>query len=491
VDEQLSRDEIRARSLSGAALVAGRGVLLLVMAAIANVVLARQLSPQQFGLIAFGLAILSFASAMADGGLGSALIRSSVPIDKPILRSVLGLELSIGLALCLLIAAIALPFFGTAGQLTALMAVSLPLAALATPTQIVLERTLDYRTVARVEVLEAVAFYAFAVTAVSLGAGVWGLAAAALVRPASGYLLLVVARRDLFFFPLFSLSRVRPLLRFGASFQATSLVNVVRDDGLNVVVAALTSTTVLGLWTLARRLLELPMLLFMTLWRVSFPTMAQLIRGGSDVRPLIERAAAITSVGAGLVLVPLAACAPALVPAVFGERWHEAGVLVPIACAGLLLSGPISVATAGYLYAVGDAASVLRVTIAHTIAWIGVAAALLPVLGAPAIPLAWVLACIVDALLLARATQRRIRVRLFRATAKPMVAALVAAGVGVGYAFATERSLAQGVVSAVIAFVLYAVAVWLLDRRHTAQLVTAIGASVTRRASGAVVVQDG
>ncbi len=477
-DPKLSHATIRSRAMSGAALVAGRGVALLVLAVVANAVLAHLLSPRQFGLVAFGLAIMTFASSLADGGLGSALIRSSTPIDTPTLKSVFALELTVTTVLFVAIAVVSFPFFGLAGQLTALMALTLPLGSLTTPVTIVLERNLDYRVLARVELLQALVYYSFSVTAVAAGLGVWGLASATVVRTGVSVVLLYLARRDLFFLPLFSYTRIRPLLRFGLNFQATSFVNVVRDQGMNIGIAAIAGTATLGVWTLARRLLELPMLLFQTLWRVSFPAMSQLVRAGSDVRSLIERGAKVTSIGSGFVLATVAAASPGLVPAIFGGRWHEAGTVVPIACAGLLVPGPISVATAGFLYAAGDAGSVLVATIAHTAVWLAVSLLLLPSLGVIAIPIGWAVGSAVDMIALASATYRHVPAKLFRSVARPTVAALAGGGAGILFSVLVGPSLWGGFASALIALAVYSGLLLALERAETAQLVTTMLASV-------------
>ncbi len=469
-EDELSHATIRQRVLSGAALIAGRNVILLALAVVANAVLAHLLTPRDFGLIAFGSAILSFAGALSDGGLGSALVRSSVDVDAPTLRSVFGLELAIGISLFSVIALVALPFFGLAGQLTAVMALSLPLGAFVTPAMIMLERSLDFRTLARVEVLQAVAYYGYSVAAVALGLGVWGLATAAVVRTVSSVWLLFMVRRDLFFRPSLSLARIRPLLRFGFQFQANTFVTVIRDQGLNIGVALVAGTSALGIWTLARRLLELPFTLFQVLWRVSFPATSQLIKAGSDARSLIERGAKATAIGSGLILAGVAAAAPGFVPAVFGARWHEAGPVVSVSCAALVIGGPISVATAGYLYASGDSAGVLVATVVHSVIWLVVGLALLKPIGPVGLAVGLVIGSVADAVLLARATYRHVSVRLFRPIFRPTLAAYAAGGVGLILTIFEGRNLATGIGSGVIAVVVYVGLLLVFEPAETSQL---------------------
>jgi O-antigen/teichoic acid export membrane protein len=75
--------------------------------------------------------------------------------------------------------------------------------------------------------------------------------------------------------PRLGWSRIRPLLGFGARFQAVGVVNIVRDLGLNLGTVVIAGVSTLGLWNLAYRVMQLPYLLFSSLWRVSYPAMAR------------------------------------------------------------------------------------------------------------------------------------------------------------------------------------------------------------------------
>jgi O-antigen/teichoic acid export membrane protein len=473
-DDALGRETIRRRAMSGAAFIAGRGVAILLMAAVANAVIAREISPARFGLIAFGVAIMGFASAFADGGLASALIRSSVPVDEPTLRAVLGVQLAITAALYAGIAFVGLEFFGLAGELTAIMAVALPLDSFDTPARIMLERSLSYRTLARVEVMQAAFYYVFSIVVVLAGASVWGLAAATVLRSIVGVGLVYRARPDLFFRPALEFSRIRSLLSFGLAFQGNNFVVVARDQGLNIGIAAIAGASSLGLWTLARRLLELPFLLFQTLWRISFPATSQLMRLETNLRPMMEKGVALTAIGTGLILVPMAAASPGVVPAVFGHRWREVGIVVAIACAALLVPGPISVATAGFLYANGAARAVLWTTVWHTVTWLVVGLALLPVVGVKAVPIGLVVGSAVDALLLARATWRLAPVRLFASLLPSSASAFAGGGIGVACALVLPRNGAAGVLCAAIGEAVYLVLLFLIERPRVLDLVAVV-----------------
>jgi O-antigen/teichoic acid export membrane protein len=156
--------------------------------------------------------------------------------------------------------------------------------------------------------------------------------------------------------------------------------------------------------------------------------MSQLVAAKENPAPLIERAVGMAAIGGGIVLTGLAGSAPGLVPGIFGEQWRGASSVIPLACLGLGIGGSVSVATQGYLYAVGDAAGVLRVVLLQTAVLFAVTLPLLLWLGVSAIGVGLLVSSVVEAVALGRTTSRWTHVRLVRPLLAPVVAG-VAAGV--------------------------------------------------------------
>ena len=99
-----------------------------------------------------------------------------------------GIQLAFALTFCVPICLIALEF-GRTGAVTALMVASLPITLLQTPGRIMLNREMRYDRQLAIDVFGQMSFQLFAVVAVLLGAGVWGLAFASVVRAVAGTLL--------------------------------------------------------------------------------------------------------------------------------------------------------------------------------------------------------------------------------------------------------------------------------------------------------------
>jgi O-antigen/teichoic acid export membrane protein len=239
---------------------------------------------------------------------------------------------------------------------------------------------------------------------------------------------------------------------------------MVREQGLNGGIAVLSGVGTLGLWTLAKRVIEIPMLITEPLHRVAFPYMAQLRAGGEDPGPVIERGIRVSGTAAGVVLTGLAAAASGLVPAVFGAQWADTAVAVQWVCISLLVAAPLAVVAVGFLYAVGEPSVVLRATIAHTVTLFVVAFPLLPFVGVNAIGAGALAGACVDAVMLGRAIARRSSARPFRLMAVPLLLGVPAAVLG---SLATHRlgnDFPAAIAGGTLAAVLYVVALFVCRR---------------------------
>lgn len=469
VQEPRTAGQVRSRAVGSAGVIAARGIAVRALGLAGNIVIARLLVPEEFGSAAFGLAFVTFAKYLSDGGLAAGLIRRPEPASKEDLRSMVAVQLTMTSIIAVLVAFASIPF-GRTGEATAIMVAALPVIAFRTPGVVVLERALNYRPLATAEVAETMAYNVWAIAAVASGFGLWGLATATVVRLLIGSAVIVHYGPTGTLLPLFSWQRIRPLLAFGTRFQAAAMTNVLRDQGINIGTAVIAGVGVLGVWTLARRILEVPFLLFDSMLRVSFPAMSRLLGSGEEPRPLIERGVSVGAVATGMIVTPLVASTPALVPALFGSQWTDVILVIPAAGLALMIGGPVSVATAGYLYAVGDASRVLKSTIAHTLAWFAVGLPLLPVLGAPALGIGWMACSLVDATMLGRAAAARTGARFLPSLFWPMVGSVV--GAGAGWLIASRgETLLYAVLAAGAATAVFLLFLTLVSRVQLAQAI--------------------
>ena len=476
---------IRQRGATGAALLTVRAVAAQAVAFAGTLVLAHLLLPRTFGVVALGATIVTTGNFLADGGLGAALVRQPSAPTSAELRTLLAVQLAAASTLGVVIVAVGLQA-GRTGTVTAVMACSLPLLALRAPHAIALERALDYRPIASIEFTESLTYYVWAIVTVWAGMGVWGLASATVVRALAGSVLMTLASPLGVISPRVARGSLRSMLGFGLGFQAVGVAAVVTAQGVNLAVAWVGGVQLLGYWSLANRLLQVPFWLFQALWRVSYPMMARLRAIGEDTRPTVRRFAGITALATGAILAPLAASAHDLVPALFGHRWAPAAAPLPWASAGLLIGGPISVAAAGYLYAGRDVRTPLTATALNGAVWVGLTVVLLRPFGIAGVGVAWMLASWTESVIFTRALRRRAQVSLARFMAIPVAAAYTASGAAYLVGRALPNGLAAAVVTAMVALAAYLALNLAFNRSalfDTARRIRSIGGGVVPQRS--------
>lgn len=471
--------EVKRLAATGIAAVGLRSVAIRLIAFGGTIVVARLIIPRDLGIIAIGTTLVMVFTFVGDAGIGAGLIRGARAPERKDLQAFLGLQLLVTLVLAGVTAAIGLSH-GLVGQVTTLMVAALPLTAFRTPGVIMFERNLRYQPLVVVELLETVVYYLWAIATLVAGWGVWGLASASPVRAAAGAILMSAISPAGFLLPIASWSRVRGLLRFGLQYQAVSAVALIRDQGINIGTAVISGLSVLGFWNLAYRILQVPYLVFDAAWRVSFPAMARFIGTGEDPKPVMERGLAMAAFVTGGVLAAMVGSAPGLVPGVFGHQWAPVTPVLPWAALGLMFGGPVSVATGGYLYAVGDAMTVLSATILHTLAWFVVGFPLLHIVGLQAIGIGWFAANLVEAIVLGLRTRRHTPIDFVQPLLLPFAIGACAALAGWLAATALGSTFGAGIVGGLLAAVVYVGPMIVLRRRLARDLLDVGGRAVVQ-----------
>jgi O-antigen/teichoic acid export membrane protein len=421
--------EVKRRAIAGATLDLLRNFGVRVVGLAGTLILARLLSPHEFGILAFGTTLVTFATFLADGGIGAGLVRRAEPPERRDLQALLGFQLLLGASLAVLFTVVLLPF-GETGAAIAVMAWALPLAAVRAPAFIQLERDLNYRPLAVVDLIESLVFYSWAIAFAAKGLGVWGFATGSALRPLVSGVLLLLMFPPARLFPRVSWGRVRPLLGFGFRYQAVGVVQILREQGTNAAVALVAGVTALGIWAVAHRLLQIPLLFIGSLWRVSFPGMSRLVAAGGDAGKTIERVIGVVAIASGLILTPLVAVTPAWVPSFLGEAWEGVVPVMPAACLHLMVAGTLSVGLLGYLWAVGDASAVLKATLVGIPLLAAVMLPLLPVIGPAAVGFGWLAMGAGEATVMVRSARKHCDFKIAPGLVAPTACAVIGATLG-------------------------------------------------------------
>ena len=459
----LSKAEVRQRASAGIFYIASSGFTGVVIGFVSNLLLARMLTPRDFGLVAVGATVATFSGALVEGGLGSGMIRRAESPTRPDLRALNGIQLAIALAICVPTIAVALQF-GLVGAITAIMVVSLPIVTLQTPGRVLLIRQMKYERQAIVDLSALATSQAFSIAAVALGAGVWGLATGTVARTVVGTVMMGSVGPGVYLPSFKGWRRLGGVMRFGLSFQSNWIVIVFGDQGLNATVGSISGVHALGLWSLAKKTLLVPSLLFNSLAGVVFPAVSNLLAHGDDPARTVLRTVRLSAIAATLVFVPFVAASPELIPFLFGAQWSKAADVIPLVVLAALIEGPVSAGIDGYLFALGRPGPVLRASAANAFLMIVVTAPLLSTLGVTAIGIGALCGGIAQALVLDRTIRRVANIHPIRSVLAPVAAGCLAGGMGLAISHARPHSFSFAVLAGTAGLALDLVLLMLLCR---------------------------
>ena len=306
-----------------------------------TVLLARLLSPEDFGLVALAFIVVGFAQMVVDLGLGPAIVQREELGDRHV-RIAFTISTLIGLAAALLLAGGA-PLFaallGNSAVVNVLRAQSLIFlfAGLGATGRALLERRLDFRGLFFVDLSSYLLGYAPVATVLALlDFGVWSLVAASLLQGLiAAVVSLTLGRHSLR--PLLAPAETRDLLDFGFGVLLNRTVVYASYNGDNFVVGRWLGPAALGLYTRAFQLMMLPLAHLQAItWNVMFAAYSRL---QSD-RPRAARAylkgvqlnaMVVAPISAGMVMA-----GPHLVVGLYGAKWIGATYALQILAAVML-----------------------------------------------------------------------------------------------------------------------------------------------------------
>lgn len=412
-----------------------------------TVVLARLLTPSDYGLFAVALAVQLVGQRAAELGLPAALMRMEETPSARLQGAVAGVLLvtSGAMAALLLLAAFAVaPAFGgnRTLEVIAVAGCAIPLYAARAMPMVLMERKLHFGKVAIVETADTLAFNGFALGAALAGLGAFSLAGAVPAGGLAGMLtawaIQPFARR-----PSFEIEPVRPLAAFGLRVSILQGIYLLKELGFVIILAAIGGASVAGFYAMAKRLFSFPIALTSAVARVAFPTLSR------EPKLRSERAAKIagyTAIAAGLPLALVAGAIQPLISVVLGDEWLPTTDIVLIGSLGMMLTASANATMVSFALAEGRANGPLVAAVVETAVAFAIAVALTSTMGEAGVGLALTVSTIAATAAFAISTASTVRRSLF-GVAKATAIAAAAAGSAQLLDFATD---AGGLVASLV-----------------------------------------
>jgi PST family polysaccharide transporter len=340
----LGRQAASGAAWNYAAFLLSKGLLF-----VATLVLARLLSPAEFGLVGMALLVIGLLDILRDFGIGSALIYRQ---EGGQAAANLSFFLSVGIGAVLfaanwLFAPVAAGFFKTSSPsdtttVTALLqtlGLSLLFSSLGSTHDALLQKSIDYRKRMVPEVGRTLVKGILQVVLVLLGLGVWGLVIGQVVGEACATLLLWVVMP---WRPSRHVERklLAPILNYGVQLTVVGGLGTLLADVDYLIIGAMLGETALGYYTLAFRIPELLIKnLAQAVSTVAFPVAARLQSDMAALRDAYLKMqrymlAILAPLGGGLY-----ALTPPLIHLLFQTRWDPIIPVMQILTIYMVLGG--------------------------------------------------------------------------------------------------------------------------------------------------------
>ena len=253
-------NSLRQRTVAGLGWTGAARLLGQLLQLGATVILARLLSPKEYGLLGMVLVFTAFANNIADMGLGASIIQRSTLSDRH-LNSVFWLNVVTGMALTALFA-LAAPLiarFYDEPQLRLLSAViglNFFLGSLNVVQVSLLDRALNFRAKFWIEIVSSLVSGIVALTLAFSGAGVWSLVGQTLTQTAVRVVMMwavIVAAGAVVRF-----SAIRELMRFGGHLMGFGALMYWAMNVNKLVIGRWMGSAALGIYSLADKLMRFP-----------------------------------------------------------------------------------------------------------------------------------------------------------------------------------------------------------------------------------------
>ena len=318
------------------------------------IVLARQLTPADFGLVAIAVSVVQITEAILEMPTGNALLQLKA-VNRSHLNTAFTLALIRGLAIAAILCALSVPlaaFFGDPRLVALVCALSLApgLRGLRSPKMFLLFKRMRFRPDAMAEVVGKLGALAIAVPLALATGSYWAIAAGTIASPLFYMLttyLLVPS------WPAVTLQGWRLFHRYLGWSMAAQFISALNWQSDRFVLGKLAAQATLGLFTTTRDLAA-------TTYKVIFesiqrPILSALSRSNGD--PARQRQLYGVSVSSVLSIGLPIACGQAylgreLVELILGPRWLE-GAFVFQAVSLTLIPGLYSSMVTTLLYACG------------------------------------------------------------------------------------------------------------------------------------------
>ena len=332
----MAEQSLRDKTVKGVAWSGAGNVSQFAITFVVSIVLARLLTPDDYGLIGIITIFTTVCNVLINGGFSSALIRKK-EVKREDYNTVFIVNLVMSSALYLFIfvcSPLIADFFCREEliPLTRVSSLSLLLGALAIVQQTRLTKQIDFKTQTKVTFISSLLSGVIGISMALVGCGVWSLVGQMLSYQFLRTMLLWWNNR---WIPnlSFSITSYKEMFTYGWKIMAVDIINSIWSELYQVVVGKFYAPSTLGQYTRAKHFSQvLSNSLTIVVRQVSFPVMSNIQDERGRLVSAIRRIIRLTMFFSAISLFVLGAISEPLLYCLIGPKWHEASLYMPIIC---------------------------------------------------------------------------------------------------------------------------------------------------------------
>lgn len=362
----MSDQGLKDKTVRGVGWTALDSVLRYGVAFVVGIVLARLLTPDDYGLIGILTIFITIFDIIVDGGLINALIRKqhAEEIDYcTVFYANLVLSIVMG-SIIFLSAGMIADFFKRAElvTLTQVMSCIVFINALSLVQRARLTKAINFKTQTEVTFIASLVSGVIGIIMAYMGYGVWALVGQQLSNATIAAILFWIVNR---WIPKlqFSVKSFKEMWNFGWKLLVSGILNSISSQVYQIVIGKCFKPATLGQYTRAYQFGTIFSSNITTVvQRVSFPVLSEIQDDPIRLKAAYKRVIKITVFPTFICMMCLAACAKPLLIVLIGEKWTEAAYYLQILCF-MLMTFPLHALNLNAIQVMGRSDLTLRVNI--------------------------------------------------------------------------------------------------------------------------------
>ncbi len=303
---------------------------------VVSIILARLLSPDEYGLIGILLIFISIFNTIVDGGFTYALIRKRDATDKDY-NTVFytNLVLSVVLSTILFLCAKPIASFFERPELVSLtrvMSSVVVVNAFVIIQRALITKVIDFKTQTKITFVSSISSGIIGVVMAYMGYGVWALVGQQISNQLITTILFWKFNK---WKPkiLFSWHSFHEMWNFSSKLLAGSLIDTIWKEIFQIVIGKCYSPVTLGLFTRAKQFSDLCSTnLTSVVQRVSYPVLSSIQDDSNRLKFAYKRVIKTTMLPTFVLMLGMAACAESMIYVLIGEQWLECVPMLQIIC---------------------------------------------------------------------------------------------------------------------------------------------------------------